>query len=139
MRLAQYAELVLVRCPACDRCARVFCRREGNRYPDKPRLTCTRCGLTRETAHPAYQYGVPVDPFFGLPLWLQTRCCGETLWALNLDHLNVLESYVGARLREKKPNSAYTMLEVLPRWMKAAGHRAEFLRATARLRESLTT
>lgn len=79
----------------------------------------------------------PVDPFFGLPLWLQTPCCGQTLWALNVEHLDVLEGYVAARLREKKPNTAYTMLEILPRWMKTARHRDEVLRAITRLRESL--
>lgn len=75
-----------------------------------------------------------MDPFFALPLWLQTPCCGHTLWALNLEHLDVLEAYIRAQLREKNPNSAYTMLEVLPRWMKSAKHRDEVLRAISRLR-----
>ena len=45
-----------------------------------------------------------LDHFFGLPLWLQTSCCGQVLWAYNEAHLNFLESYVQSRLRERLPD-----------------------------------
>jgi hypothetical protein len=87
------------------------------------------------------------DPFFGLPLWLQTPCCGNVLWAYNGRQLDLLAEYVGADLRERVSRSpgegafrrfegveAFTMLERLPAWIKSAGHRAEVLKAVARLR-----
>lgn len=137
LRLISYAEQVLVCCPACGRRAVSACRRDGNRCPDPARLTCAHCGFVRETGKPAHVYGVPLDPYFRQPLWLQTACCGHTLWALNVEHLDVLEGYVRAQLREKRLELAYTMLDVLPRWMKDAKHRNEVLRGVSRLRQSL--
>ncbi|MGI5171658.1 hypothetical protein ACQEU3_45665 [Spirillospora sp. CA-253888] len=34
------------------------------------------------------------------PLWLQRSCCGHVLWAYNVRHLDLLESYAAAKLRE---------------------------------------
>ena len=140
-RVSRYLGRVLVRCPACDRCALVV-RPEvaGNRYVGNPKLTCVHCGLARERRTWHQVIGAPVDPFFRLPLWLQTPCCGETMWAYNAEHLGVLEGYVGAGLRERPAASQpYTMLEILPRWMKLAKHRDEVLRAISRLKQSLAS
>lgn len=137
LRLIGYAERVLVRCPACGRRAVSMCRRDGYRYLGPAALTCAHCGYVRRTSRLAHVYGVSVDPFFKQPLWLQTACCGHTLWALNVEHLDALEGYIGAQLREKRLDLAYTMLDVLPAWMKAAKHREEVLRAVSRLRQSV--
>ena len=141
-RAWRYADWVLVRCPACNRCAVAF-RPEvaANRYTRDARLTCTHCGLMRARRVRQYIYGAPVDPYFHLPLWLQAPCCGNTLWAYNLEHLGVLEGYVGARLRERPvgPVPSTTMLEKLPQWMKMAKHRDEVLRAITRLKQSLAS
>lgn len=82
--------------------------------------------------------GSPIDPIFRLPLWLQAPCLGQTLWAYNAEHLAVLVGYVGAGLREGTlERSAYTMVEILPRWMKLARHRGEVLRILDRLQRTL--
>jgi hypothetical protein len=84
------------------------------------------------------EFSGPDDPYFGLPLWLSIDCCGKVLWAYNAEHLNLLEGYVGARLRERGDFlGTMSMLERLPRWMKSANHRTEVLRAIQRLRKSL--
>ena len=44
--------------------------------------------------------GGPVDWYFHLPLWLQTGCCGETLWACNPAHLAFIQGYVRVTPRE---------------------------------------
>jgi hypothetical protein len=60
------------------------------------------------------------------------------LWAYNAEHLNVLEEYVSAHLRERGHSVTHmTMLERLPKWIKDAKHRDEVLRAIGRLRASL--
>lgn len=76
---------------------------------------------------------------FGLPLWLTVQCCGgKTLWALNRTHLDLLQEYVGARLRERGPQpGGMTLVARLPNWLKAAGNRDEVLRAISRLRASV--
>jgi hypothetical protein len=75
------------------------------------------------------------EPFFGRPLWLQTPCCGHGLWAYNSRHLDVLEDFVSARLRERTGESpTMAMIPRLPAWMKKAQHRAEVTAAVGRLR-----
>jgi hypothetical protein len=79
--------------------------------------------------------GGTTDPFFGHPLWLQTRCVGETLWAYNEDHVAELAAYVGAQLRERGPwRPTMSMFARLPRWMKLARNRADVLAGLERLR-----
>jgi len=77
--------------------------------------------------------GEPVDPTFGLPLWLQSPACGHTLWAYNAEHLHALRSYVAAMHRERRADGKWSMFTRLPQWVKAAKNRGELLRAFDRL------
>jgi hypothetical protein len=130
-------------CPRCRGHARVVVRPgddPSGRWPSR-RLSCTGCGHCADWTTRRTTWGEPVDPFFGLPLWLLARCrgTGQVLWALNLAHLDLLAAFVGARLRERGhvPAVNSTMVERLPTWLKVRGNRAEILRAVARLRASL--
>jgi hypothetical protein len=84
-------------------------------------------------------WGGPVDPFFRLPLWLKADCCGgHTLWAFNERHLDLLEGYVAAKLRERGLGpGGMTVVARLPTWLKSAKHRGEILRVIGRLRVSI--
>jgi hypothetical protein len=119
------AGAVLVTCPSCAAQAVVT----------SDRLVCPAC------AH--------VEPYkrvwcwetsrFVSDLWLTTPCAGHTLWALNTEHLDLLESYVGATLREDPHLSSVrrmTVLAKLPAWLKSAKHRDEVLRGVRRLRST---
>ena len=81
-------------------------------------------------------FGGPVDPYFRLSLLLQTRTAGELLWAYNLRHVDLLERFVGATLRERATftDGMTTLTERLPRWIKSASNRDAVLRGLARLR-----
>jgi hypothetical protein len=89
--------------------------------------------------------GMAVDPYFRLPLWLQARCCtNRTLWAYNLQHLEFLERFVAAGLRERAHQPAageyhrrMTMVAKLPVWMKSAKNRAEIVKALGRLKATV--
>ena len=79
------------------------------------------------------------DARFGVPLWLRAECCGgHLLWANNEVHLDYLESYVGASLRER-PAGPARLAWYLPSWMKRAKNRDEVLRSLARLRATLSS
>lgn len=152
-RLEDFGGECLVVCPRCSECARVRVR-EAEAEP-RVLLACTHCGhsqrwrpahpgtlTSRDPGHwPAGQHalGGPADPFFHLPLWLQAPCCGERLWAFNPAHLEWLEAYVGATLRERRQGphgwSNQGLASRLPRWMQAAGNRDEILRCIAALKE----
>ena len=105
------------------------------------RFVCPGCGrsVSPEAARRESCWGGPVDPYFGLPLWLRTTCCGgRTLWAFNLAHLELLEGHLAAELRERgTAGRGLTLIARLPAWLKSARHRGEVLRALTRLRRSL--
>jgi hypothetical protein len=98
-----------VRCPHCG---------ETDDYPARPGWTTQRFGYES-----------------GPPLFLTTQVAGETLWVQNLAHLNALEDWLGAKVRERGPQPGLTMMAKLPRWMKASTNRAKVLRGLAQLRE----
>lgn len=152
-RLWRFAQEILVRCPRCRGRAVVVVHpdhRDGHRYATSllmspHRLSCPSCGQTGDwSPRPAvrgdrHRYGAlavprlsgPDDPFFGLPLWLQRPCCsGRVLWAYNVAHLELLQSYVKARQRERGSwSGSGSLVERLPAWIKAARHRDEILAA----------
>jgi hypothetical protein len=149
-RLWRFADEILVHCPNCDREASVIPDLEfaddPRRSPLHRRLSCLRCGHTDSWTAPRAGIGWtipepsgPTDPYFGLPLWLRANCCGgHVLWAYNAKHLDLLEAYLTARLRERGDYlGSMSLVERLPAWLKSAKHRDEALRSIRRLRASL--
>ncbi|WP_409496634.1 hypothetical protein [Amycolatopsis sp. cmx-11-12] len=59
--------------------------------------------ILREDSRPDFRaWNRPVDPFFREPLWLRADCCGgNTLWAFHERHLDLIERFVAAKLRDK--------------------------------------
>ncbi len=67
------------------------------------KVICRSCGYHKEFK--------PMDSWYELvPItvemedFLRISCCGQTLWAMNLEHLNFLERYVESDLRKRLPN-----------------------------------
>jgi hypothetical protein len=112
----------------------------GPGHPPVVFVTCRGCGARNRRAASWRPKDAPEerDDYFGLPLWLQTECCGRVLWARNEGHLLFLERYVGAQLRERAPNRNGSLASRLPSWMKQGKNRDEVLACLARLRRSLT-
>ncbi|WP_328444668.1 hypothetical protein OG780_03850 [Streptomyces sp. NBC_00386] len=105
------------------------------------RLTCSGCGAVagrsaeqRDTALVGAVPGGTEDPFFRRPLWLRTRCAGRILWAYDVEHVDVLAAFVGARLRERRASQTRATFARLPAWTKSAGHRDEVPAGLAALR-----
>jgi hypothetical protein len=128
----------VVACPDCG--GQAVVERQGEWVR---RFLCPHCVRRREMKVSSYST-IPTgcDPWFGYTLWLQTPCCGDTLWAFNLEHLTLIEDYVRADLRQGIPlaespasirNS--TMASRLPKWLIRASHRDDVLRCIAKLRE----
>ena len=149
--ISSFADEFLVRCPRCGQCAFILPLRKADGSPNinRRRLTCTHCtyvnewhgpaGIIKYRATPDYDLsgiliGAPVDWFFQQPLWLQTPCCGETLWAYNHRHLAYLEDYVQAGLRDEGSPGRRGLASKLPHWMKSAKNRDEVLRCLSRLK-----
>lgn len=138
----EFGDEFLVVCPRCAGKARVFTVEiDSEKLNEKlfaPRkLVCFSCVYRDEWKGGQIGIGGGFDWYFRLPLWLEISCCGETLWAYNEKHLEFIEDYVGAKLRERKPFVNKSMASRLPSWIKQAKNRDEILRAIGKLREKL--
>jgi len=103
------------------------------------RARCRGCGHSDRypaiAVPAAVEAGAAVDPNLALPLYLVENIGGEVLWVYNLAHLDLLDRFLGASLRERvaRPGQM-TMMARLPRWMKIASARPKLRRALADLR-----
>ncbi|MEU4832335.1 hypothetical protein [Streptosporangium sp. NPDC023615] len=143
------ADEILMRCPRCDGRASVLPLPGGTESGifAPRRLLCPACGYVRGwEGDRVGRYDEPTDPYFRLPLWLRSPCCGQTLWAYGRRHLDLLEEHVAARRRERplpadtpggNRGRPRTLVQSLPGWITSAKHREEILRAVARLRATL--
>jgi hypothetical protein len=139
--IEQFSDKFLVRCPRCEACASVTLKDQAG-TSNKPglflprRLICPKCGYSKDWQDKLIARFGAYDWYFRLPLWLQTTCCGETLWAFNKEHLDYLEGFVAAELRGNALHH-HSLATRLPGWMVQAKNRAEILKAIARLRATL--
>lgn len=151
-----FGNYFLVQCPRCGKMAKV---RPTDPSKEKKLAStaaafnekwfyCPWCRLSRVAAACGFSVDNCLDWAFQLPLWLQTNCRGNRFFAYNLEHLDFLESYVGAKLRERRPIQRVfedgdgipmqinkTMASRLPRWMKLAKNRKAVLKAILQLRK----
>lgn len=131
------------RCPNCGfkrvRTARSVRRLNGHQESTR-QGECPACHLKSlfqlRSEHAAFG-DKAIDPYYGLPLWLQTRCCGSKLWAFNGRHLQVLKDYAAATIRERGVLRVRTTLTAMPQWFKSAKNRDEVLRCIGRLEKKL--
>jgi hypothetical protein len=145
-QIYEFANQFLVECPRCSKKAEVLIKVETRQ--NKPtlflprRLSCLSCGYSKEWTDNSLAIHPNQDWYFELPLWLSTPCCGKVLWAYNVQHLDFLEDFVKARLRERTKDDMYgwsnrSLASRLPKWMQSAKNRDEVLRCIARLRKKL--
>jgi len=150
----------LIECPHCHGCAEV----NALLLEEKMRrltLSCQHCGYSQRknrsvfgsylfSQNPAaYEEGAigigsAVDWYFHQPLWLQTSCGGDLLWAYNAEHLRYLQGYVGAQLRERRQNEAGarsngSLASRLPKWLQQAKNREQALRCIEKLKQKLAS
>ena len=131
-RFSDFDPEVFVICPQCGK--RSTLQHRGLSAVPQYVLTCGHCGYSKPGNEPSW--------VSRLELWLQTPCCGQVLWALNEKHLNWLEKYVAAALRERKQSPKFSwsnksLASRLPLWMKQAKNREAVLAGVGRLRQRL--
>jgi hypothetical protein len=142
--IGDFLDTILVGCPQCGGRAEVrpVPGAAIMRYSSPRRLTCTTCGLTRSIDKPTAAFGRATDPYFNLPLALQTPCAGHVVWAYNRAHLDHLLAYVEATIRERPasnpevPAPPTSLLEKMPAWFGASSNRAPIAAALRRLRST---
>lgn len=141
IRLEDFLSEVWVRCPRCD-APGVVTVAAPPYWSSTPRFGCHGCALRLEGRRTQW-FGPTAnlrdsdgrEPAFGLELRLQTRCAGHLLWAYNPAHLDFIDHYVRADLREREGTMNGSLASRLPKWMKSSRHRNEIRRAIARLQQ----
>lgn len=124
--LSQFYAYRIVECPKCA----------------KPidysgiKLVCINCGYNKEVRSKEAKHNL-TPASLNVENFLSISCCGERLWAMNLEHLDFLECYVESELRERIPNINKSLASRLPQWIKSRKNRNEILRGIKKLRNKL--
>ncbi len=137
-----YQREALLRCPRCGAPAwsRVVANHDTSPFAPR-RLVCGACAYVANWAEQSIRRAdgaCAIDDYFRLPLYLQTPCCGDVLWAYNPVHLDALGEWLRAYQRERRryPRRGWSNQSFwsrLPRWIKQAGHRDDVQAALDRL------
>lgn len=132
-----FADRFLVECPQCKKQCVVSTVGGGTDLFLPRKVMCVHCGFSKKWQSNTIYTGNEHDWYFLLPLWLQTSCCGERLFAYNEKHLDFLESYIRAEQREQVPNVNKSIISRLPVWIKNPKNRDKLLKAIATMRVRL--
>ncbi len=136
----------LLKCPRCNSCAVIKPINSINQDWFAPRrFSCKECGLTKNWAESEIVrpfVNEAVDDYFHYPLWLQIHCCDNILWAYNIQHLDFIEQFVAAKIRERKPDeklgwSNQSLFSRLPKWIQSRKNRDDILKSIVKMRETL--
>lgn len=134
--LSDFYSEVWVVCPTCAKKAIVKANFENKTV----RLFCVHCGYNKEmTTSLSHNMSVqmPASQFFDSVLWLQAAFKKENFWAYNDKHLDYLEGYIGASLREHKDRTHFTLLEKLPKFYHEAKNREPLLKLITKLKNKI--
>jgi uncharacterized protein YlaI len=136
---------IRVKCPKCGAAGRIAridtapARTKALAFAPR-RFQCSACSHRVEWRGNAVMIGGAHDPYLRLPLQLQTRTRHGVLYAYNAAHLDWIEAFVAAPLRERRIDRGMANRSIasrLPTWIKAAKNRDDVLRALGRLRRCL--
>ncbi|WP_298760559.1 hypothetical protein [uncultured Psychroserpens sp.] len=118
---------IIIECPDCKSPIDYF----------NLKIVCVNCGFNKEFKTPKNRFDFEV---ITIPLvrYLSIKSCGEVLSANNLDHLEFLEEYVSANLRERMPNVNKSLISRLPQWIKSKKNREDILKDIGKLKERLS-
>jgi hypothetical protein len=131
LHLYDFADYFLVKCPSCHQCATVTTSNEEkvlNLFKKKT-FVCNHCGRIEVNSN-------------NHQLWLTANCKGNILWAYNLKHLEFIEGYVTAKLRESNKHEKLGwynqgLFSRLPKWIKEKNNREAIIKTIQKLKESI--
>lgn len=127
-----YKEVLIV-CPSCSKKATTIVDFEAC----EAKLFCTHCSCIKKITTKFNKNGsveVAANRYFDAELWLQSSFKNDVFWAYNDNHLDYLERYISATLREHKDRTGFTILEKLPKFYHEAKNREGLLKIIAKLK-----
>lgn len=130
----------------CGNCYEKF-EYESQVFKEKPetyQVKCPHCSFHEEIKPTISRIrkepkkdGLVREPWHNLLLWFQKEVDNNIFWAYNLDHIDYLERYVQAGLRERNSKANYTssLVARLPQFVKAAKNREKLLKILKKWKE----
>ncbi|MBE8724146.1 hypothetical protein [Flavobacterium hungaricum] len=116
-----------------------------NKKPDTIKLKCPVCkeikAFKPKIEEIRFEFSSDglsqTESWFNAVLWYQKELGGNLFWAYNLDHIDYLQRYIQADLRERNPkvNGGGTMAARLPQFVKAAKNREKLLKILKKWKE----
>lgn len=134
LRLTDFQQEIWVFCPNCSKKAIT----SVNFEMQKARLLCANCGYNKEAKTNTNQqenWQMAAHLYFDAKLWLQMPFKSETFWAYNSAHLDYLQQYISANLREHTDRTHFTLLEKLPKFYHEAKNREALLKIIGKLKK----
>lgn len=131
--LSDFYKEVWVECPVCTKKATAKSDFEAKTV----RLFCLHCGFNKEIStliNTKASIEMAAHTFFDTTLWLKASFKNEVFYAYNDRHLEYLERYITATLREHKDRTHFTLLEKLPKFYHEAKNREGLLKIIAKLK-----
>lgn len=130
--LSNFYKEVWVVCPSCAKKAMA----NVNFETKTARLFCTLCGCNKETTTAIKNGSIEMaaNHYFNAELWLKAPFKYEVFWAYNDKHLEYLERYISATIREHKDRTHFTLLEKLPKFYHEAKNRTGLLKIIKKLK-----
>ncbi len=135
-RNQDFYQEVWVVCPLCSQKALAKVDYDKN----EARLLCENCNYNKQTSTEQIVFGFkgnwqsPAHVYFNAKLWLQHSFKEDVFYAYNRKHLDYLENYISAQLREHKDRTGFTLLEKLPKFYHEAKNRDALLKIIKKLK-----
>lgn len=136
-RLSDFQAEVWIVCPNCTKKAITNVDYELK----KAILFCESCGFNKQTSTETTVFGIngnwkmAAHNYFDERLWLEHAFKNDVFFAFNREHLDYLEQYIAADLREHKDRTGFTLLERLPKFYHEAKNRKTLLSIIQKLKK----
>ena len=120
-------------CPKCSKKAIATVNFESK----IAKLFCDHCSYNKKSTTLFMKNGsieTAANRYFQTELWLVASFKNDVFYAYNNDHLEYLERYISATLREHKDRTRFTILEKLPKFYHEAKNRESLLKIISKLK-----
>jgi Zn ribbon nucleic-acid-binding protein len=131
--LADFYKEVWVVCPSCRKKAISIVNFEAQ----TARLFCVHCGYNKEIPTAIDKNATletAANHYFQAALWLKAPFKNDVFWAYNDQHLEYLEKYINATIREHKDRGHFTLIEKLPKFYHEAKNRKTLMNLIKKLK-----
>ncbi|MBX9697582.1 MAG: hypothetical protein K2X53_05820 [Alphaproteobacteria bacterium] len=140
--------------PPCKRCKKLFgfIFRQRDFRVDRVGikgkvLTCSGCGHINDIKEiygglnifsKDEEINQGLDPWYGMHLWLCIAIRNKVLWFYNLAHLEYVESYLQADIRERSKDAGNgSVISRLPAWIKQSKSREDVMKKISKIKATL--